>query len=398
MARRVISSFWMVALFALTPADAAEVRISGFAAADVRYFPESPQFPGQYSGAEASLILNPEFRLKTDDGRHRFSLIPFLRLAGRDDERTHWDLREAYWLYLGREWELLVGLNKVFWGVTESRHLVDIINQTDLVEDTDEEDKLGQPMINLATQQDWGRLDLFVLPGFRERTFPGRRGRLRTAVPVDENAAEFESDAEELHVDVALRYSHAVGDWDVGAYAFHGTSREPRLVPSGAGRLIPHYDIVTQVGTDVQLTHDAWLLKFEGILREGQGNPFFATVAGFEYTFFKAFETDWDVGLLAEYLYDGRDQDRAPGTAADDDIFMGARVVLNDVQNTEALFGAVVDREEGSAFVSVEFGRRVGSSWKVEIEARGLVGVGDDNALTSFRRDSFVNVRLSRFF
>ena len=44
---------------------------------------------------------------------------------------------------------LLVGAAKVFWGTAESRHLVDIINQTDAVEDIDEEDKLGQPMVKV---------------------------------------------------------------------------------------------------------------------------------------------------------------------------------------------------------------------------------------------------------
>ena len=87
-------------------------------------------------------------------------------------------LREAYWAYedwsyKGTEIELLVGINKVFWGVTESVHLVDIVNQTDLVEDLDQEDKLGQPMVNLALQHDWGLLNIYLLPYFRERTFPG---------------------------------------------------------------------------------------------------------------------------------------------------------------------------------------------------------------------------------
>ena len=49
-----------------------------------------------------------------------------------------------------------VGVGKVFWGVTESQHLVDIINQTDLVENIDTEDKLGQPMLETTWLQNWG--------------------------------------------------------------------------------------------------------------------------------------------------------------------------------------------------------------------------------------------------
>ena len=72
--------------------------MSGFVAAELRGFIESPQFREQFDGAQPSLILNPEFRYRVDEGVHRFSVIPFLRLDARDDQRTHFDLREAYFV------------------------------------------------------------------------------------------------------------------------------------------------------------------------------------------------------------------------------------------------------------------------------------------------------------
>ena len=373
--------------------------MSGFVAAELRGFIESPQFMEQFDGAQPSLILNPEFRYRVDEGVHRFSLIPFLRLDARDDERTHFDLREAYWLYIGDDWEFLAGMNKVFWGVTESRHLVDIINQTDLVEDIDQEDFLGQPMVNLSTQREWGWLSLYVLPGFRERTFPGEDGRLRTAIPVDDDAAQFESDLEEWHVDFAGRYSHFIGDWDFGLAYFYGTAREPRLVLSGdGGRLIPHYDLIHQIGLDMQYTKEAWLWKLEGIVREGQGHAFAATVGGVEYTLYQIFDSDADLGLLVEYLYDGRDEVEAPVTLFEDDIFLGTRLALNDVQDTQALIGAIIDRKDLSAVPSIEAQRRIGENWKIELENRLFVNIDDANPLSSFRDDSFITLRLSRFF
>jgi hypothetical protein len=121
--------------------------------------------------------------------RQQIRIAPFLRLDSLDDERTHFDIREAYWRNLWESWELTVGFNRIFWGVTESRHLVDVINQTDQVEDIDGDEKLGQPMIQLITDRPWGRLEAFALIGFRERTFAGPDGRLRTPLPVDNNAA-----------------------------------------------------------------------------------------------------------------------------------------------------------------------------------------------------------------
>ena len=187
---------------------AADFSLSGSAGVEARWFSRHPAFPDQLDGTQSSLILSPEFRWRTEGRRHQFSFAPYGRIDAEDDERTHFDVREAYWRLVEDDWELLVGVNKVFWGVTESRHLVDILNQVDLVEDIDEEDRLGQQMINLAFQRDWGRLDLYVLPGFRERTFPGEDGRLRAPLVVNTGAARYESSDKDDRIDLAARWSH----------------------------------------------------------------------------------------------------------------------------------------------------------------------------------------------
>jgi len=377
-------------------AQAGEIRFSGSLGAEMRTFLEQPQFPNQLEHAQPSLSILPEVAYDTEDGAHQFRLSPFLRLDSRDSARTHVDLREAYWRYAKEDWEILLGVNKVFWGVTESRHLVNVINQIDFVEDIDEEDHLGQPMVNVSTQQEWGRLDLFTLPRFRERTFPGEDGRLRFRLPVDTDAAEYESGLAEWHVDHALRYSHYIGNWDIGAHVFYGTSREPRFVPNAAlTRLTPVYDLMTQGGLDVQYTHGPWLWKFEGIVRDGQGPIFGAAVGGVEYTVHQAFETAADIGLLFEYLYDGRNPQSAPITFYDDDLFIGTRLAFNDIHDTAVLVGGIIDREDQSTVLFIEAERRLGERWKLELESRIFMNVDRANRISSFRRDSFVTVHLS---
>ncbi len=288
----------------------------------------------------------------------------------------------------------------MFWGVTESRHLVDIINQTDLVENIDGEDKLGQPMVNLALIRDWGTVDLFVLPYFRERTFPGGDGRLRTVPRVDADRARFESGAEEHHVDVAARWSHYIGDWDIGVSHFHGTSREPRLeldlsVPRDAA-LVPVYEQIDQTGLDVQYTKGSWLWKLEAIYRSGRGDDFPATVGGFEYTFYGIFDTAMDLGVLTEYLFDDRSGGR--GTPFDDDLFTGLRLTLNDAQSTEALAGCILDLDTSARFCSVEASRRLGDDWVLSLEARTFTDVPEDDPLFSLRRDDYLQLELAHHF
>ena len=377
---------------------AGEFELSGFVAGEARGFPEDPQFQGQFSHFQPSGILEPELSYESDDRAHRAKLTPFLRLDAQDSERTHADLREGYWRYNADEWDVLIGVNTVFWGVTESRHLINVVNQIDQVEDVDEEDFLGQPMVNLGIQQNWGRLDLFVLPGFRERSFPGPEGRLRTELPVDEDAARYESGLKEAQVDGVLRYAHFLGDWDLGAYYFYGTGREPRLAPNAQGnRLEPFYDLIHQGGLDLQYTSEAWLWKLEALVREGQGETFGAAVGGFEYTLFQIFESDADLGLLAEYLFDDRDAD-APATTGDNDVFLGSRLALNDVQDTSILAGGIVDADDRSTALFIEAERRLGDRWKLEFESRLFVNVDAGNTLQAFEADDFIQLRLSFFF
>lgn len=375
----------------------AELEFSGFAGVESRWFPHNAQFSDQFSGAQNSLILEPEWVYEKGD--HQFSFIPFARLDSRDDERSHADIREAYWLYIQDDWELLIGANREFWGVTESRHLVNILNQIDQVENIDEEDYLGQAMVNLSLQKDYGRFSFYILPLFRERTFAGEDGRLRAPLVVDEEEAEYESGAEEWHTDFAARYSHFIGDWDIGLSYFYGTGREPTLIPNSSNtRLIPHYEIINQVGADIQYTYEEWLWKFEGIVREGQGDTFFASVFGFEYTFFQFRESDADLGLLLEYLYDGRDRANAPSSVLENDLFLGMRYTLNDIQDTSLLAGGIVDLEDESYSLRIEAERRIGNSLKVEFEGQLFTNIRDDSLLSSFKDDDFAVLRLSQFF
>jgi len=377
-----------------------DTRMAGFVGADLRGFLQDAQFEDQFNGLQPSLVAQPEVLVQHDNGADRFNFIPFARLDSRDNRRTHFDVREAYWLHIGDDWELLAGINRVFWGVTEFRHLVDIVNQTDLVEDLDGEDKLGQPMLKLATQQAWGELSLFVLPWFREETFPGKDGRLRFPLVTDGDA-QYQSSDEHKHLDLALRYSHYFGAWDIGLSYFKGTSREPRfLLNEDSTRLVPYYDLINQLGTDIQYTREGWLWKFEGLWRAQHGDHFTAAIGGFEYTLYQIRETDADLGLLLEYSYDGRNDDpaEAPPVIFDDDFFFGARLTLNDVQDSELLAGFSIDRSDRASQLSLEASRRLGNRWTTELEGRWFLNSGDSGVLSAFKKDSHLTFRLSRYF
>lgn len=377
-----------------------EVKWSGYTGVELRTFKNGSQYIGQHGRSNLSFVLQPELYLSWEDRDESLRLTPFLRADEHDSDRSHYDFRELLWEKVGFDWELRAGIGKVFWGVTESQHLVDIINQTDLVESPDGEEKLGQPMINLALIRDWGTIDLFVLPGFRERTFPGIEGRIRTQPRVDNDQSAYQSSRKKQHIDYAIRWSHSAGDWDIGLSHFYGTSRDPSFVTGTdhANRVvfIPFYSLIHQTGLDIQATKENWLWKLEAIRRTGQGTDYNAATAGLEYTFYGIMESATDLGIVVEYLYDNRGE--AAPTPLQDDVLLAARFNLNDVQSTEALIGVIVDNSSHARALSIEASRRLGNRWKLGLEARAYQNSPSTDPLYTIHNDDYLQVDLNYYF
>lgn len=377
----------------------AEFEASGKVTAELRLFPESPQFMHQYPQANASLAVEPDFFWQWNDGLDSLSFKPFFRLDQHDDERTHADIRELSWVHQGDDWELRSGIRKVFWGVTEFQHLVDVINQSDSIEDIDGEDKLGQPMVNLSLVKTWGIVDLYLLPGFRERTFPGKKGRLRSGLTVDTDQAQFEAGNAALHTDLAARWNHSIGDFDLGAHWFRGTNRDPVLQTGMKGAdmvLVPYYEQMNQFGFDLQATIESWLWKAETIWRNSDSDTYWAAQAGFEYTFYGVQESYADLGVLVEYGWDQRGKKAT--SVFQNDISVGARLALNDTAGTELLAGVIYDVDYASSSIQVEASRRLGGQWKITLDGR-FFSV-DDNAdlISSMNRDDHIQLGIERYF
>ena len=342
----------------------------------------------------ASATVNLELHQDITDN-FQFTMEAFYRADSEDSKRTHGDLRLAEFLYFTDYWEITLGLGRVFWGATEFVHLVDIINQTDQVEALDGEEKLGQPMLHLTVPREWGVMEAFVLPFFRERTFPGIHGRFRSPLSVDTDQDSYESDAKQHHTDFALRYSTTLADADLGLYYFNGTARDPILLfsnssPSGP-TLYPYYQQIGQSGLDIQMTAGEWLFKGEAYYRIGQSRSYAATTFGFEYTLVGIGDTLMDLGLIGEYVYDDRDDGWLP-TIYENDIMGGLRLAVNDMDDSNVLLGVIRDIHSGSTILGVEASRRIGDSIRINFDMSFFINMDIQDPAFSFASDDFVKL------
>ena len=418
---------------------------------EARYF---PQLETADESSIPSLAMQYELHPYAREGRLRYSLdaVAFARYCEQD---AHADVRELIYGVATRDFEFRAGFSRVFWGVTEAAHWVDIINQDDWLEDLDGEDKLGQGMLSAAWTADWGIWRAYVLPHFRQRQFPEY---LREAMPfpLDEKATQYESSRGKQQVDLAFRWKHYFGPLDIGLSWFRGTSREPRILPcarQGSGRpgtelgpncdldtafvepesnfltdflinlgstlglspsrqeledefvrealadvdLVPHYDQIEQFGLELQWIHGGWAWKFEGRHRQQQNEWQTALAAGFEYTQGNPFGWPADFGYLIEYLRD--DRDAAENLVLlDEDVLFGFRATFSDVAGTQFLGGVVVDLDGEGALYSFEGSRRLGDNYSVVVDMRVYSGLPNDDVAAVLGDMDQWRISISRYF
>ena len=378
-------------------------EFSGFISGEVSVFPEVG-LPGSQEQAILSLAIEPEYY--SEYGGTAVTIRPFYRVDSSDPHRTHGDIREFLLQSSFADWYVSLGLGKVFWGVAESKHLVDIVNQTDLLEGPNGEAKLGQPMLQLSRSLFSGFLDLFIMPYFREREFPSSGGRFRDTILVEAAKSAYESKLEQWQPDVAARYSTSFANWDLGLAQFYGTSRDPTfslgLNDDGVTVFVPTYELIAQSSVDVQYTSGVWLWKLEGLFRAGQRNilgsekNYYSYVGGVERNIYGVGGTVADLGLLFEYMRDSR-LDLAPDPLHHD-VFLGARLGLNDEADTQALLGVVQDIDDSTRQYFFEASQRIFDGVKATMELQVFSSVAANDALRGLKDDDFVRIEVAYYY
>ena len=365
-------------------------------------FPEDPLYDGQKQN-NYSIAFEPEIYSEWAEGNN-LVLRPFFLFDSQDNNRSHIDIREALYSWYGDDWEASIGVGQIFWGVTESKNLVDIINQFDAVYDPLFKTKLGQPLVNYTLIRDTGYYELFILPYFRERTSPGQKGRLRLDPAFTKGSTKYEGGSQ-WTPEAAIRWSNSFGEYDFSLHSFLGYARSPSVditLVNSKIQFQPNYQRVRQIGGTIQKTSNATLYKLEWLAKAGQKDAkfkrgsYFASVIGFEHTLYKAILDSGDIGLIMEYNYDSR-RSRSSDTLQDD-IFIGGRFTLNDSDDTQMLVGSIIDLDGDGQIYQLDFGRRLNDSLTFGIKGSIYQNGKYNSNIYILRQDSWVEINLKQYF
>ena len=334
----------------------------------------------------SSFSFSPE--IFKDDSNRIFHFKAKLRRDSEDPGRNLNDIQELYLINIFEDKEIKFGVSKEFWGVTETSHRVDIINQTDFTEGFDGEEKLGQPMIKISLERSWGLLDVYALLGFRERNFSGIEGRLRLPLSINEKNSLYSSSSKNKRVDFAFRWSNYYDDLDIAISHFSGTSREPRFLPSPneINALVPLYEVIDQTGLEIQYLLDNLAIKGEVISRSGHGDRYTAATYGFELTQVGFLQTRMDLGWVVEFNHDDR-LESSP-------FVLGTRFSFNDIYDSQILSGFIINDKSKELGFLLEASRRVGECCLLSLEGVYFDDTDEDNGqqklFQAFMEDDFL--------
>lgn len=343
----------------------------------------------------SSVSIETEYLKSSNDDRNLLTIKPYYRYDHKDSSRSHFDLREFSFTTANDNMQWRIGRSKVFWGVNESIHLVDVINQTDSLENVDGEDKLGQWMVSPTWYLPKGSIEVFFLPRFEKRSFVSTKGRFSGGINIDDENSLFEKD--ENHLNYAIRWNHQLGDSEMALSFFDGTSRTPDMINNNE-RLTPLYRQAKQVGLEFNKILDNWSWKLESIYKSYDHSiNYFAGVFGLEYSYYNYDSKGKDLGILLEYLYDSRGNNSVG--AMDNLVFVGSRLSFNDTADSNVLGGFLYDISNNNmASYRVEASKRLRDNLKIELEANFFLSTSQVVTLNSVRNDDYVEFSLSYFF
>lgn len=400
---------------------AQDFTYGGSLEATLRYYPQDGILPGQTEAGIAP-ILSGEFNTKTkfDSGTLVFELAG---LYNSETGEGYADIPRGYYQYFGDSWDVLVGSNIEYWGVSESNRVVDTINQRYVIDQTVDYISLGQPMVNFNWSPNYSStLSLYALLYFRDRDLGSAATRFRSPILMSNNDAVYQ-EGDDRHLDFAARYRTSFdalwGAMDLAGSYFEGTNRAPStlpnvcILPGGVFdqvncaaivqgnppglKGIPYYAKLRRYGLELVYSNGDLQLTFEGAISHSLDETYYSAVAGAQYSFGGIGPTGDTLTVVGEYLYDDRSAIQ-PLTIYDDDVFLGFAYNGNDVNGTAVRGGMYYDLNSDAQIYTLSYSRRIGDALRLEVAGFGVNSANTTDPVAFAQDDGFVQVSLSYFF
>ena len=325
-----------------------------------------------------------------------------VRLYGNKDvsgaKEGYFDPTIAKLSWLEDSYQIDLGYDLVYWGVTEGINIVNIVNQRDQIRDYFLKQGLGQSMAAASYFGDDITVSAYILPKFEELNFSGTQRPWGLGLPVDDSQSTYESSREEYHTDYAARLAGVVNDLEYGLIYFNGTYRKPLYnVDTSKQYLVPHYIQGTTLGLDAQYIMDSNIYKLEfGYFKPDSFKSYVSTAFGLERTLNSPLIGNGDSTFYLEYYYDSRQNDQT--VSFQNDLFIAYKHSTHNAYDIETTIGGIIDTEYGSVIGTFDISGKITNEIKASLEFIYFRSTKYEDALFNSRNFDQVSLSLDWYY
>ena len=385
----------------------ADLRYKGELSFEHWYFPKDAFSPNQINMNNTAEL---KFETILEIDFFKMLIAPRIKEDFSLRSRSRLLLDEGWIQFVSKVFEARLGIQQFNWGMVESQKLVDVLNQRDYEDDFFEPDKLGELSgrfrFAITDKMD---LRLYYLTNFTKAQFPEKDSRYSLSngfFDISENAIYGDS-LDEWAPQYAARLFATVGPVDLGFSYFHGYNRFPSIdFLTGQS----YYNVMDQAGLEVTWVIKKLIVKLEAAYRNMSQTDiarvpsrlipdwYVAYVGGIEYTVSQVIKSH-DMTLFLEYLGDtDYGTDTVDFRLFQNDVFLGLRYSLNDVNSRELMLGATFDLEDPREFFFlVSFKGRFKEDFIYELRMDGVQS-REGSRLDLFKEELRIKAKLSYSF
>ncbi|MCP4969466.1 MAG: hypothetical protein GY932_02585 [Arcobacter sp.] len=298
-----------------------------------------------------------------------------------DNKRSFIRLNEFYTQYETNNYKVLIGKNIKFWGALEVKNIVDTFNIQDGRTDPFKIDKIGA--YNISYSHYFEDSEFSIITKIYEQKNKIASSNYIYSI-LNENESfnnKLKSKKSLYRPSIYLTYNGSTyGDQYSLDYAliYENGYDSQRYLSRLANEYIQHAYLVNKFMTFNTLVYNSTLYKLEAlytnIIEDKNISDYIHLAIGVEHTL-ESLENGNEIGLLAEYYYydtleDNKLNDISLGENFQNDLFLGLRYSFNDIEDSNAVGGVILDTKYNEQSYYLNYETRILDILKLKLDYR----------------------------
>jgi len=298
----------------------------------------------------------------------------------KDNERSYVRVNELYAQYDFEEDKVLLGKNIRFWGALEAVNIVDTFNIQDNRNDPLRTDKIGAYNFEYAHFFEDSEVSI-ITKFYEQKNEFATSSYIYSPLKKNEKLEDKLNSEKSLHrPTVYLTYSGSLySNYSLDyAFIYQNGYDSQRYLTKKNDTFYEHVYLVNKFMTYNTMVIDSTLYKLEllyaDVIDNKEVSDYVHVALGVEHTL-EQLDNGAEIGVIGEYYYyDTFDKDKFDdldlSVNFQNDLFLGLRYSLNDVADTSAVGGVILDTQYDEQSYYIEYETRVNDMFKIKADYR----------------------------